>query len=161
MSDDENIHEVTLRFNECVIRGGWEKIKNESNSEIIVWSSFKVLNEDTAELWIVTPDGAKEGWSFKLNSIIQKGPHVIQFNQEDVKSELAAVEQKDDQQVTDERGIIVSNLSEEHYLLKCEVCGTTTVLKEISPGTTLEDELSAKTCSRCGGHGNWKVISTF
>jgi hypothetical protein len=143
-----------------VIRGGWEKIKSEYYDEITVWRSFKVLNEDTAELWIVTPDGTKEGWSFKKDSIIQKGPQVIQFNKEDVKNELSAVEQEN-ALVSDERGIVVGNLKEEHYLLKCQVCGTTTVLKEISPGTTLEDELGEKTCSRCGSHGNWKVISTF
>ncbi len=160
MSDDENIHVVTVRFHECVIRCGCEKVKNESLEEITIWRSFKVLNEDNAELWIVTPDGTKEGWNFKLDSIIEKGPQVIQFNQEDVKSALSADEQENALD-SDNRGIVVSNLKEDHYLLKCLACGTTTVLKEITSGSTLEEELKEKTCSRCGSHGNWKVISVF
>jgi len=160
MSNEDELHIVTVSFHECVVRGGWEKIKSEYYEEVSVWRSYKVLNEDTAELWIVTPDGTKEGWNFKTGSIIQKGPQVIQFNRNDVKKELSEKDQNN-ALMSDERGIVVGNLTNEHYLLKCEVCGTTTVVKELPPGVTLEEELNQKTCSRCGSHGNWKVISTF
>jgi len=81
---------ATISFIECLVKkDGWWKIESGLPYEQATWRVYKVFQEDRGEVWIVRPDGLRRAWSFRLGAIIHVGQSVLQFNQSDIKEELA------------------------------------------------------------------------
>ena len=84
---------TTISFIECLLKkDGWWKIESGLPHEQATWRTYRVFKEDYAEVWIVRPDGLRRAWSFRLGAIVHVGQSVLQFNQWDVKEELAVDE---------------------------------------------------------------------
>ena len=158
---DSNFSLETVSFMECLVKGAWEKIYTNQNENLL--GSFKAINDDSAEIWIVRPDGLKRGWNFKAGAIVHQGSQIIQFNQNDVKEELSSdKEDNEDTTLPQKLGDFGTEPpSNVFHMLSCAVCGATTVVKEIPHGMTLQDVCENKTCGKCGRLGNWKEISQF
>lgn len=83
---------ATISFIECIVKGKEWKEENFVPYQQAVWRTYRVSNEDKAEVWIVRPDGLRRAWSFRIGAYIEVGQSVIQFMPQDVKEELAVDE---------------------------------------------------------------------
>jgi hypothetical protein len=73
-----------LSFLECELKNNWNQILYKVGYE---WYYYKA-NADSAELWLVRPDGLKRGFRFKEGAQIQIGMMMLKFAHEDMIDEI-------------------------------------------------------------------------
>ena len=84
---------ATISFIECLVKGKeWKEEESTIAYQQAVWRTYRVWAEDSAEVWIVRPDGLRRAWAFRLGAYIEVGQSVIQFMPKDVKEEIAVDE---------------------------------------------------------------------
>ena len=84
---------ATISFIECLVKGKeWKEEESPYPYQQAVWRTYRVWTEDSAEVWIVRPDGLRRAWSFRIGAYIEVGQSVIQFRPDDVKEEIAVDE---------------------------------------------------------------------
>jgi len=76
---------VFLSFLECELRGNWNQLLYKGGYEWL----YYIAKDETAELWLVRPDGLKRAFNFKTGSKIQIGMMTAKFDNEDTVQEIS------------------------------------------------------------------------
>jgi len=85
-----------ITFIECNVKGIWQtsgslvsKIKKLTD-----WQTFRAMDEETCQVWVISPDGLRRGWSFKTGSLVSIGSGILRFERSATVNDLTVDEKE-------------------------------------------------------------------